>query len=543
MRFSLACMAVCCVCYPQSVDLWAEDIEFKAFHPERVYVSVDGHWKTPEQFAAENRRIKLLQEYDNVRRQSQDTLRDQIELARWCQSKNLDIQRDAHLQRALFHDPENSRIRRQLRHAKIDGVWMTRQQMEAEKSSRAALEARWRHWRRPIAKIRRLLISSSADQRRVGSQRLDEINDPRAITAVEELLAGVSEPVAERALKFIAKFREREATESVLRFAVHSPWQKVQIQALDDLSQRNRYDFVPALIDQLATPYSTQFEITEDSRGNVLYQYVLAHKNMQRDHVQQFETVMLQNPRNDFGLRADLLGEAWDRSARAGQWVNRANEEIESKNLAIMNVLTSATGAQPGNAPEDWWRWWYDVNEVTIYERPVSMTLVRDAEVSREVRRGAAGDCLVAGTLIWTDRGKLPVESLMIGDRVLCEDVSTRELAYRTVLLPTQRPATPTFRIVLENQETLQASGGHLFWVENHGWTKVRHLSVNHRLRTAGNDSIAIAQIRSAEKAPLYNIVVDGHANYYVGHLRILSHDSTIFQQGERSIEDVPLAR
>jgi hypothetical protein len=38
---------------------------------------------------------------------------------------------------------------------------------------------------------------------------------------------------------------------------------------------------------------------------------------------------------------------------------------------------------------------------------------------------------------------------------------------------------------------------------------------------------------------PLYNLIVDRHANYFVGTCRILSHDSTIRDQGEVSVEQI----
>ena len=107
------------------------------------------------------------------------------------------------------------------------------------------------------------------------------------------------------------------------------------------------------------------------------------------------------------------------------------------------------------------------------------------------------------------------------------------------MLLPTVRPPTPTFRIQLED-EFITASGGHLFWVTGLGWTKVRDLTTEMELSTASVMAARIQRIESGETVPLYKLIVDQHANYFVGANKILSHDSTIQARGEKSVE--PLA-
>jgi hypothetical protein len=129
------------------------------------------------------------------------------------------------------------------------------------------------------------------------------------------------------------------------------------------------------------------------------------------------------------------------------------------------------------------------------------------------------------------------VESLQTGDRVLCQDLDSQKLQYRVVLNPTRRPATPTFNIVLPD-DRIQASGGHLFWIVGRGWMRTRDLRAGMTLRTADRSALPIRDVAAGGSLPLYNLVVDRHANYFVGTGKVLSHDSTILGRGEPSVED-----
>lgn len=500
-------------------------------------VFVDGSWITPEEFAQANEHNEILQEYVLLRGRIPDSFAGQARLARWCQTRSLDARREAHLKRALVHDPENRRVRSLLGHVQRNGEWYTSEQIKYQKKEFAAARQRYRDWREPIRQISRQLRSHSARLRELGAKRLGEITDPRSVTALEMILAPVHEPVALQALGAIDRFPQREATESISRIALLNPSEKVREHALDLLARRNRYDFLPDLVGELVSPVSTQVSITPDSNGNVLYQHVLFQKNFDKDVIRQFDSWMVQHPRNaNIARQGNMAIEAGRRAMNAESDIRQLNDLIHTKNSRIQYALRRATDVNPGDSPEDWWRWWYDENEIYTAARPVSYKRVEAVEVTSSPQIPSSGECLVAGTPIWTDLGPKPVESLQVGDRVLCQNLDNRKLEYRTVLYPTTRPETPTFQIMLED-ESIQASGGHLFWVKGEGWTKTRDLRVGWSLQTANGSSVEIKYIQSSASLPLYNLVVDHHANYFVGSSKILSHDSTIQARGEQSVE------
>ena len=76
-----------------------------------------------------------------------------------------------------------------------------------------------------------------------------------------------------------------------------------------------------------------------------------------------------------------------------------------------------------------------------------------------------------------------------------------------------------------------------MFWVEGQGWTKTRDLKPNMQLRTANAFAAKVSTVRKANSVPLYNLIVEGRSNYFFGGQGLLSHDSTIRKQGEKSVE------
>jgi hypothetical protein len=496
-----------------------------------------GTWTTPEDIAQRNQQNSLLNEYSTIRDQVPDTFEGQAELARWCNRRNLDEQCEAHLKRALIHNPESTDVRNRLRHVNVNGVWQTAEEFSEQNELAQAARRRYVDWQRPVEQVVRLVQSKKKKHNESGWKRLFEINDPRSITALEAILAHVSETAAHETLGTINRFPEREATESLMRIAMTSRWSTVRERGLEFLAGRNRYDYVPKLLKELVSPVSTRFVIVPSGNGNVLYQYVLYQKNMESDVVRQFDLLLRQNPAFAGPAGQQILAlDANRRAIMAEGSILQLNASIELDNQAIQYALKTTTGVDPGNSPEDWWNWWYGENEVYTSVRPVSYTRIQETQTTSAPTLGAQGECLVAGTPIWTDRGPLPVESLKIGDRVLCQNMELQKLEYQIVLLPTARPATPTFRIRFEG-DLITASGGHLFWVTDRGWTKVRDLTTEMTLSTARQTAVAIEGIESGETVPLYNLIVNRHANYFVGANKILSHDSSIQSLGEKSVE------
>ncbi|GDY06858.1 hypothetical protein LBMAG52_03440 [Planctomycetia bacterium] len=115
------------------------------------------------------------------------------------------------------------------------------------------------------------------------------------------------------------------------------------------------------------------------------------------------------------------------------------------------------------------------------------------------------------------------MERIASGDRVLAKNIETGELAYKVVLHTTVRESSPITKLVIDD-ETIQATEGHHFWVSGRGWTKTRELAAEQPLHTAIG-AVRVASTEPAESAPTYNLVVADFDTYFVGKSGILSHD------------------
>jgi hypothetical protein len=111
--------------------------------------------------------------------------------------------------------------------------------------------------------------------------------------------------------------------------------------------------------------------------------------------------------------------------------------------------------------------------------------------------------CFVAGTLVHTKDGLVPIEKIRVGDLVLSRPEMKGELVYRRVVDTFVHEEKEIYLIGHcvagesvdeidevtfwdENDESdvsyLVATGDHPFWVKNVGWTRVENLETNHIL-------------------------------------------------------------
>ncbi len=132
--------------------------------------------------------------------------------------------------------------------------------------------------------------------------------------------------------------------------------------------------------------------------------------------------------------------------------------------------------------------------------------------------------CFAAGTPVSTARGPRPIERIQVGDLVLSQDVESGELTYKPVLRTTVRPASRLL-ILNTSNDTLHTTGGHPFWVCGEGWKKARELRSGMLLHHV-NGSTMVDSIEPGALKEAYNLVVADFQSYFVGHGKLLCHDT-----------------
>ncbi len=161
---------------------------------------------------------------------------------------------------------------------------------------------------------------------------------------------------------------------------------------------------------------------------------------------------------------------------------------------------------------------------------------------ARQMERKAAGalceggicrdiNCFVAGTLVATDAGKKPIESIAVGDRVLSRDEETGEVSFKPVLFTKVTPDKALVEVATEREDgkrdKLRTTPTHPFWVEGQGWTAAADLRAGDQLSSPQGGWLKVtANTWLQEKAAVYNFTVDETHTYFVGETEAWVHNT-----------------
>ncbi len=273
--------------------------------------------------------------------------------------------------------------------------------------------------------------------------------------------------------------------------------------------------------------------------------------------------VNIANRKIEQAVNQKVAQEAAARQARMQQ----ANAAIQARNVRIAELLSFVSGEEVPSAPQGIWQWWDKYNETNTqltkgtklrraaishtvpryeayaYARMPEMRDVRypTGNMSRSgsqfgSRAGSGGrmggfsgpiqpECFVAGTKVMTHKGLADIERIRTGDLVLSREIESGTLAWKPVVVATQRPPEDT-REIQTSSEALRCTGGHLFWVSGKGWEKASEIKPGDVLHGASEPTVVIS-VKSMPPAPTFNLGVADNANYFVGKEMVLTHDVT----------------
>ena len=137
--------------------------------------------------------------------------------------------------------------------------------------------------------------------------------------------------------------------------------------------------------------------------------------------------------------------------------------------------------------------------------------------------------CFAAGTMIETADGDRPIEEIQIGDLVLSANPETGEIAYKPVV-NTYVHVTDTVLYLTIDEEIIETTEDHPFWVEGQGWTSAKLLQPGDVVRlkdgsTQCVDDIEIVELPEGEYVAVYNFEVADFHTYFVSDYDVLVHN------------------
>ncbi|MCD9189201.1 MAG: DUF6531 domain-containing protein [Pyrinomonadaceae bacterium] len=149
--------------------------------------------------------------------------------------------------------------------------------------------------------------------------------------------------------------------------------------------------------------------------------------------------------------------------------------------------------------------------------------------------------CFEAGTEVETADGQKPIEEIREGDRVLSYNEQTGRNEYQTVTQTFSRLADDVLELRVEGEaKPLGVTSEHPFFVkrksnlkarsdtsaeEDGEWLEAVNLQAGDLIRTSQGRWAKILSIRPKSEARVYNFTVAENHNYFVGDLRLLTHN------------------
>ena len=106
------------------------------------------------------------------------------------------------------------------------------------------------------------------------------------------------------------------------------------------------------------------------------------------------------------------------------------------------------------------------IREIPGYKYPEGT----DVRAPKEAPIDTDNHCLVAGTLIETIHGRIPIEDVCVGELVLTRD------GYNPIVWSGPTVYGKTMKVTLSNGQTLSGTTDHPLWVIGHGWKEIGDL-------------------------------------------------------------------
>ncbi len=527
----------------------APDLPEANWHLGRVKQA--GKWATLDEAQQEATNDSRLVEYRRLRDEAGDDPKLLRSLAAWCQKNGHEEFARIHYAQLLHRQDIDDQTRqeaiRRLNLVQSGGTWVTKEELVARQQRQAELERALVQWRPRLKKLQLTVDGDNPAARERALKELDSLSDPRAIPALESFLLEGGDRFSEAAAKMLSKFPEYEATEALVHFALQSAFAGARDAAIAGLTKRSQHEYVPLLMAALVSPLKSQYQVSLDPRGNVRYAHAVLQEGPSQNLLLVANratapsnvtlTVRLFDPSSRSG-RHDLVQsrqevaqgqftQALLQAAELEMLFRSANMQAEASNNKVFDCLEQATQQKIPRQPAQWWSWWQDYNEYN-WPKPTQYLCSYGQNYYPvyhfQLITTGKTSCFIAGTLVRTELGLAPVESICPGDRVLAQDQNTGELNYKLVLRTTLRPPSKMVRIQAGGDE-ITTTLGHPFWVDGHGWKMAKELKEGDLLHGLAG-AVRVDKIEQAGEEKAYNLVVDDFNTYFVGQQGLLVHDN-----------------
>jgi hypothetical protein len=527
-------------------------------------------WLLLDEAIARRAKDAKLEEYRSRQAALRDNAAEHLALADWCLSQGLVEQERAHVLRALDFDPDNQSLRMRVGHVRGERRWQSPDELAEQQRLERALAEASSQWQPMLKQLKYKITYGNQEEAYAATAQVRQVRDPLAVPSLVEVF-GVPKHASLLAQTLVG-IDDPSAVEALVQLAVEGETADMRSAAVSELKHLDRYAFVPLLLSGLRQEISGGSWLGFDAQRKPVYSQRLQRAAEDHDEILDISVDISRIARGNSSSRQALQLRAKVEDERLAKAIKAENEKAQQRNLRIIEVLQSVTETTPtqttqsprrksgkspyditttfpqGASPQPWWDWWKRENDVVEqrtrgvvrFHRTSAVAISNDlpygdAEVIpssfqsssefQSPRMQQRCECFIAGTPVWTARGKLAIEQIRTGELVLTQNVQSGQLEFKPVVRPTTRPTMALVNLTIGRDE-FTCTGGHLFWAVGQGWVKASNLKAGMVVHGA-QQSATVVSNEFGPTSPTFNLVMADNHNYFVGESRLLTHDNT----------------
>jgi hypothetical protein len=506
--------------------------------------------------------------YRQLRAEVGGSGKGQLQVAQWCRQQKMTEEERLHWQIVLSIWPGQPDAIKALGLRPFEGQLLTKDQIEAAKKDAKLMREAKRKWSPKLKRIKSKLEGDDAAARQAALDELEAIRDPHALRLAEEMFADNSTGAAILLVEMYGRDAKQQSTDALVRLALHAKEAAVRAKAAAEMRYRENY--MPSLIGALAAPI--ELSVTTDMKaggptykwwdgyaylaneaGAVYvvpglyrmvrldgkytnrdvafwvpatipfsgwwytgdrpdqhkYEFILSSDSPDPNAPYEYHGVL--NAKEYRGENGKARG-ALDREIAAldekVREFNEASAELNGRvDAAIREVLVGKDGGElPAKVakaedirPRLWWDWWQQQLNLNNY--------------------------FAKGTEVWTQLGLLPIEQVLVGDRVLSKDLDTGKLAFNLVIgIDVQRDREAS--AIEVGGRTIVTTADQPFFVKDEQWRKAKELKPGMKLDGLAGEA-RVESARPATADEVYSLLIAEEPTYFVDRQGILVHDAT----------------
>ena len=136
--------------------------------------------------------------------------------------------------------------------------------------------------------------------------------------------------------------------------------------------------------------------------------------------------------------------------------------------------------------------------------------------------------CFVAGTLVQTEDGTIPIENISAGDRVWAWDEETGDVALKEVVETYINESSDLIHVFV-NGEEIVTTPFHPFYSPVKGWTDAVKLRAGDVLVLVNGEYVVVERVQHEileSAVTVYNFQVEDYHTYYVADAGVLVHNA-----------------